>query len=130
MKTNITLNTVDIVILLILFVLMIGGCRAVYGFFHEGQAKLKKSTYNGKGAVKLTLAVKGMQCGHCEANVNDTIRKNFDVEKVTSSHLKGETIIIAKHNLDTQALTDAIAESGYTLVDVERENYRKKLRLS
>ena len=36
--------------------------------------------------VKLTLEVDGMACGMCESHVNDTVRKNFKVKKVTSSH--------------------------------------------
>ena len=45
--------------------------------------------------VKITLEVEGMACGMCEAHVNDAIRKAFPVKKVTSSHTKGETVILA-----------------------------------
>ena len=38
--------------------------------------------------LKITLEVEGMQCGMCEAHVNDTVRKAFPVKKVTSSHTK------------------------------------------
>lgn len=38
--------------------------------------------------VKITVGVKGMQCGMCEAHVNDAVRKAFPVKKVTSSHTK------------------------------------------
>lgn len=38
--------------------------------------------------VKTTLGIDGMMCGMCESHMNDAIRNNFDVKKVTSSHRK------------------------------------------
>ena len=38
--------------------------------------------------VKITLDIEGMACSMCEAHVNDTIRKNFPVKKVSASHSK------------------------------------------
>ena len=43
---------------------------------------------------KYTVRVDGMMCGMCEAHVNDAIRKNFAVKKVSSSHSKGETVVV------------------------------------
>ena len=43
---------------------------------------------------KITVKVDGMQCGMCEAHVNDAVRAAFPVKKVTSSHSKKETVII------------------------------------
>ena len=40
------------------------------------------------------VTVDGMMCGMCESHVNDAIRKAFPVKKVTSSHKKGETVIL------------------------------------
>ena len=34
---------------------------------------------------KITVKIDGMACGMCEAHVNDCIRANFAVKKVTSS---------------------------------------------
>lgn len=45
--------------------------------------------------VKTTLKIDGMMCGMCESHVNDAIRNAFPVKKVTSSHSKGETVIIS-----------------------------------
>ena len=39
-------------------------------------------------------------CGMCEAHMNDLIRKNFKVKKVTSSAKDGETVIISDAELD------------------------------
>ena len=35
--------------------------------------------------IKTTLKIDGMMCGMCESHMNDLIRKNFQVNKVTSS---------------------------------------------
>lgn len=35
--------------------------------------------------IKTTLKIDGMMCGMCESHMNDVIRKNFKVKKVTSS---------------------------------------------
>lgn len=40
--------------------------------------------------IKITLDVEGMACGMCEAHVNNAVRQNFAVKKVTSSHTKGK----------------------------------------
>lgn len=49
--------------------------------------------------VQLTLRIDGMSCGMCESHVNDTIRQKFNVKKVTSSHKKGETVIVQTRRL-------------------------------
>ena len=55
-----------------------------------------------------TVEVDGMACSMCEAHINDTIRSEFPVEKVSSSHSKGRTVILSKEPLDEKALRAAI----------------------
>ena len=50
--------------------------------------------------IKTVLKVNGMMCGMCEAHMNDLVRKNFQVKKVTSSVKDGETVVISEENLD------------------------------
>ena len=45
--------------------------------------------------IKTVLKVNGMMCGMCEAHMNDLVRKNFKVKKVTSSVKDGETVVIS-----------------------------------
>ncbi len=75
---------------------------------------------------KITLIIDGMMCGMCESHINDTVRKNFTVKKVTSSHIKGKTEIITKNPISEEDLQKAIGETGYTLVDVQTMPYEKK----
>ena len=47
-----------------------------------------------------TLKIDGMMCGMCESHINDTIRKAAPVKKVTSSHAKGEAVVLTDEPLD------------------------------
>lgn len=76
--------------------------------------------------VKTTLKIDGMMCSMCEAHMNDAIRKSFEVEKVTSSHSKKETVIISKNELDAHKLTEAVGATGYKVLDIKSEQYKKK----
>lgn len=76
--------------------------------------------------VQTTLKVNGMMCGMCESHINDVVRKTAKVEKVSSSHTKGETVIVSAEPLDTEALKAAIAATGYTVTGVEEKPYEKK----
>ena len=62
--------------------------------------------------VQTTLKVDGMMCGMCESHVNEVVRKTAQVEKVTSSHTKGETVIVSAQPLDIEALKAAIADGA------------------
>ena len=75
---------------------------------------------------QITLGIDGMMCGMCESHINDVVRKTAQVEKVTSSHTKGETVILSEQPLDQQALRDAIAATGYTVTAVDAHPYEKK----
>ena len=54
--------------------------------------------------LKITLQVDGMMCGMCEAHVNDAVRKAFPVKKVTSSHSKGQTVILTEQDIEETVL--------------------------
>ena len=76
--------------------------------------------------VKTTLKIDGMMCGMCEAHTNDAIRAAFRVKKVTSSHAKGETVIVSEDKLDEARLHETVAATGYRLEGVQEEPYEKK----
>ncbi len=76
--------------------------------------------------VKITLGIEGMACGMCESHMNDAIRKAFTVKKVTSSHKKCETVIIAPEDISEQELQAVIDPTGYKLTSVKSEPYEKK----
>lgn len=65
--------------------------------------------------IKTTLKIDGMMCGMCEAHMNDLIRSNFKVKKVTSSARKGETVVFSEEMLDISLATKLVKNIGYEL---------------
>ena len=76
--------------------------------------------------IKLTVGIEGMACGMCEAHINEAVRNAFQVKKVTSSHTKKQTVIIAEKNIPEQELKNVVAKAGYDAVSVSSEPYEKK----
>ena len=76
--------------------------------------------------IQTTVRISGMACSMCEAHINDTIRRAFSVEKVSSSHTKGETVILSRELLDEAALRTAIDATGYTAGEIHAAPYEKK----
>lgn len=76
--------------------------------------------------VKITLNIEGMACGMCEAHINEAIRKEFKVKKVTSSHSKSKTEIIVESPIDDNKLKSVIEATGYKVVGINTEPYEKK----
>ena len=76
--------------------------------------------------VKTVVNVDGMMCGMCESHINDAIRQAMQVKKVTSSHGKGETVVISPEELDQEALKKVVEATGYQVLSVSTEPYEKK----
>jgi copper chaperone CopZ len=76
--------------------------------------------------LKVVLKIDGMMCGMCESHINDAIRGAFKVKKVTSSHSKGETVIITEQDIDEDNLRNTIDKTGYKVISVTKEPYVKK----
>lgn len=76
--------------------------------------------------LQITLKVDGMMCGMCESHVNDAVRRALPVKKVTSSHKKGETVILAEAAIPEQKLRDVIEATGYRVLAISQESYEKK----
>jgi copper chaperone CopZ len=75
---------------------------------------------------KITVKIDGMMCGMCESHVNEAVRKAFSVKKVTSSHTKGETVILTDKTIAEDQLRSAIDQTGYQVQSVTVEPYGKK----
>ena len=76
--------------------------------------------------IKITLKIEGMMCGMCEAHMNDAVRKEPEVKKVTSSHSAKETVIIAEEDISDEKLEAIVKNTGYELKGITREPYEKK----
>jgi copper chaperone CopZ len=76
--------------------------------------------------LRITVKVDGMMCGMCESHINDAVRNAFSVKKVTSSHTKGETVILTEEDVEVEQIKDVIGKTGYEAVSVTKESYEKK----
>lgn len=75
--------------------------------------------------IETTVKINGMMCGMCEAHINNTIRSQFAVKKVSSSHTRGQAVIRSEAPLDEAALREAIAKTGYEAVEITAKPMEK-----
>lgn len=76
---------------------------------------------------KTTLKIDGMMCGMCEAHMCDVIRKLCpDAKKVSASHKKGIATFVSENAPSDADLKKAIANTGYTCLEIASEPYVKK----
>ena len=76
--------------------------------------------------IKTVAKVSGMACSMCEAHINDAVRATLPVDKVTSSHSHGETVILSKEPLNEEILRETITKTGYTVGEITSGPYEKK----
>ena len=76
--------------------------------------------------LKITLKIDGMMCSMCESHVSDAVRRAFPVKKVTSSHSKGETMILTETDIPDEQLRAAVEPTGYRVLSVRKERYEKR----
>lgn len=76
--------------------------------------------------LQYTVAVEGMACSMCETHINEAVRRALPVKKVTSSHTKGQTVILSEKELDEDALRRAISATGYRVLSIQSAPYQKK----
>ena len=76
--------------------------------------------------VRITAHVEGMVCGMCEAHINEAVRNAFRVKKITSSHTKKQTVILAEQDIPEQELKSVVAKAGYDVISVNSQPYEKK----
>lgn len=76
--------------------------------------------------LKITLGVDGMMCGHVRKPCQRRSSQGISVKKVTSSHGKGQTVILTEQDLDEQAVRDVVNATGYTVTSFSKEPYEKK----
>ena len=76
--------------------------------------------------IRTTVQVSGMACGMCEAHVNDAVRSAFPVKKVSSSKVRGETVIESETPLNHEKLRQVINNTGYLMLSASEEEMTKK----
>lgn len=75
---------------------------------------------------KTTAEIDGMMCSMCESHIQEAIRNNFSVKKVKASRSKKIAEIISLEPISESSLKEVIDKTGYTLLSVKTEEYKKK----
>ncbi len=75
---------------------------------------------------KITMKIDGMMCGMCESHVNDAVRNAFKVKKVSSSHTKGETVILSENEINEEELRAAVEKTGYKVLSITVSEQEKR----
>lgn len=101
--------------------------RPVFALKHFVQLiEYKKSLKKRYTQMKeFTIEVEGMKCGMCESHINDAVRRACNVKKVTSSHIKNTTTVIAEDNVNKQEIVNAITSQGYSVGKISEQPYEK-----
>ena len=76
--------------------------------------------------VKTVVKIDGMACGMCESHMNDSIRNNFKVKSVKSSHSNKESVVVSEESLDEEKMKKVVTDTGYTFVGMSEEPYEKQ----
>ena len=76
--------------------------------------------------VKTTIKIKGIMCENCVAHINETIKNEFDINKVTTSKENGTSEVISDNELSKEKLREVISREGYEVTEVMSEPYEKK----
>ena len=79
---------------------------------------------NALNMYETKVKIDGMMCGMCESHINDTIRKAAPVKKVTSSHAKGEAVVLTDEPLDIEAVK-AAEDKKYVLMNVPTDRLKE-----
>ena len=76
--------------------------------------------------VKTTIKINGIMCNNCVAHINETIKKEFNINKVTTSKDSGISEVISNNELSEEKLREVISREGYEVTEVTSEPYEKK----
>lgn len=74
------------------------------------QQSAKSSDDSG---MQVTLHIKGMMCGHCEATVKKCLEAFPEVDETIVSHTEGTAVVKLNAPADLAALKKAVTEQGY-----------------
>ena len=73
---------------------------------------------NGEKSMKITIKIEGMMCPHCEARVKKTVEGLDFVLEASVSHTAGEATVIMSSADKISAVTEAIENEGYRVLEI------------
>ncbi len=125
MTVDVPVNSTDMVVLVILALMFLGGIRVVVGFFKKPVAPKDPQKLDSvcKAGERITVSIDGMMCGMCEIHVKDAVRKAIpDAKDVTASHTTGKVKFTLANEEEMRHLVDSLHETidpqGYKILEV------------
>ena len=67
-------------------------------------------------AMKKTISIEGMMCGHCEARVKKCLEALPGVEKAEVSHVSGTAVLTLSAPVDDALLKKTVEDQGYQVI--------------
>ncbi len=80
----------------------------------------KEKLIKGDGMSMVTITIKGMMCGHCEAHVKKALEALDGVVEAVASHEKGTAVVKLSGDVADEALTQAVVDAGYEVTGISR----------
>lgn len=68
---------------------------------------------------EITINIKGMMCGHCEARVKKALEELPFVEEAVTSHTSGTAVITVNGKSDLKAIKKAVQDAGYKYIGIK-----------
>ena len=87
----------------------------------ENETTTEKRELEGSKEMdrEITIKVKGMMCGHCEARVKKVLEAIDGVKSATADHEKGIAVITAEKEIPEELIRDAIVAQDYEYLGME-----------
>lgn len=79
----------------------------------------KESSIKEDTAMKKTLKVEGMMCGHCEARVKKALEALPEVTEAVVSHETGTAIVTLNADVSDDVLKKAVEDQDYTVTGIQ-----------
>ena len=67
----------------------------------------------GEKTMEKVIKVEGMNCGHCEARVNDALKKIDGVSDAVANHSANEVKLTLSKDVDENLFKEAVTNAGY-----------------
>lgn len=84
----------------------------IYNKSRDKKIKNRKILKEEKVMEKV-IKVEGMTCGHCEARVNDVLKKIDGVSDAVANHTANEVKLTLSKDVDESVLKEAVTDAGY-----------------
>ncbi|MBQ8828168.1 MAG: heavy metal translocating P-type ATPase [Clostridia bacterium] len=68
--------------------------------------------------LQITIKIKGMMCGHCEATVKKALESLPSVENAEPDHKSGTVYIVLKSETEKSILKKTVEDAGYKFVSI------------